>query len=87
MIRVGFVIGGYPPEEHKRRADVALSYSTAEIQVGIVDVAASPNRAFKVIRNKSAAMDPRYNPLRTAGINRRKGTVLAVDFLCCFNGR
>src|SRR5438093_13555081 len=42
MIRVGFVIGGYPPEEHKRRADVALSYSTQEIQVGIVDVAASP---------------------------------------------
>ena len=42
MIRVGFVIGGYPPEEHKRRADVALSYSTSEIQVGIVDVAASP---------------------------------------------
>ena len=42
MIRVGFVIGGYPPEEHKRRADVALSYSTPEIQVGIVDVAASP---------------------------------------------
>ena len=23
MIRVAFVIGGYPPEEHKRRADVA----------------------------------------------------------------
>ncbi len=42
MIRVAFVIGGYPPEEHKRRADVALSYSTAEVEVGIVDVAASP---------------------------------------------
>ena len=42
MIRIAFVIGGYPPEEHKRRADVALSYSTAEIRVGIVDVAASP---------------------------------------------
>jgi len=42
MTRVAFVIGGYPPEEHKRRADVALSYSTPEIQVGIVDVAASP---------------------------------------------
>src|SRR6266542_5288798 len=42
MIRVAFVIGGYPPEEHKRRADVALSYSTAEIQVGIIDVAATP---------------------------------------------
>ncbi len=42
MIRVAFVIGGYPPEEYKRRADVALSYSTAEIQVGIVDVQATP---------------------------------------------
>ena len=42
MIRVGFVIGGYPPEEHKRRADVAVSYSTADVQVGIVDVAATP---------------------------------------------
>ena len=42
MIRVAFVIGGYPPEEHKRRADVALSYSSAEVEVGIVDVAASP---------------------------------------------
>ena len=42
MIRVAFVIGGYPPDEHKRRADVVLSYSTNEIQVGIVDVKASP---------------------------------------------
>ncbi|MGH7827188.1 MAG: aspartate/glutamate racemase family protein [Candidatus Binatia bacterium] len=42
MIRVAFVIGGYPPEEHKRRAEVAMSYSTQEIQVGIVDVEASP---------------------------------------------
>jgi allantoin racemase len=42
MIRVAFVIGGYPPEEHKRRADVALSYSSADVEVGIVDVAASP---------------------------------------------
>src|ERR1043165_8620455 len=42
MIRVAFVIGGYPPEEHKRRSDVALAYSTAEIEGGIVDVAASP---------------------------------------------
>ncbi|MGH7816617.1 MAG: aspartate/glutamate racemase family protein [Candidatus Binatia bacterium] len=42
MIRVAFCIGGYPPEEYKRRADVALSYSTNEIRVGIVDVKASP---------------------------------------------
>jgi len=32
MIRVAFVIGGYPPEEHKRRADAALSYSSEEVQ-------------------------------------------------------
>ena len=42
MLRIAFVIGGYPPEEYQRRADVARSYSTAEIEVGIVDTNASP---------------------------------------------
>lgn len=42
MIRVAFAIGGYPPEEYQRRARLALSYATPEIQVGIVDVDASP---------------------------------------------
>jgi allantoin racemase len=42
MIRVAFVIGGYPPQERQRRIDVALSYSSAEVEVGIVDVEASP---------------------------------------------
>jgi len=42
MIRVAFVIGGYPPDEYKRRADVARSYSTSEIEVGIIDTKASP---------------------------------------------
>ena len=42
MIRVAFCIGGYPPEEFKRRADLALSYANAEVQVGIINVAASP---------------------------------------------
>lgn len=42
MIRVGFVVGEYPGEERKRRADVALSYSTADIEVGIVSVPATP---------------------------------------------
>lgn len=42
MIRIAFVIGGYPPEEYKRRADVARSYSTMEIEVGIIDTKASP---------------------------------------------
>jgi len=42
MLRIAFVIGGYPPEEYQRRADVARSYATAEIEVGIVDTKASP---------------------------------------------
>lgn len=42
MIRVAFCIGGYPPEEFKRRADLALSYANSEIEVGIINVEASP---------------------------------------------
>lgn len=42
MIRIAFVIGGYPPEEYQRRADVARSYASAEIEVGIIDTQASP---------------------------------------------
>jgi len=36
MIRVGFVVGEFPPEERTRRIDVALSYSSTEIEIGIV---------------------------------------------------
>ena len=32
MIRVAFCIGGYPPEEFKRRADLALSYANAKFK-------------------------------------------------------
>lgn len=42
MTRVAFVIGGYPPKEFQRRADVALSYATEEIRVGIMEAKASP---------------------------------------------
>jgi allantoin racemase len=42
MIRVAFVVGDYPPEQRKLREDVAKGYSTADIEVGIVSVAASP---------------------------------------------
>ena len=42
MVRVAFVIGGYPPEEHARREKVALSYSNSEIEVGIVSAPVSP---------------------------------------------
>lgn len=42
MIRVAFVIGQYPPAERKRREEAALAYSSAEVEVGIVSVPASP---------------------------------------------
>lgn len=42
MIRVAFLVGDYPPEQRKLREDVAKSYSSAEIEVGIVSVGASP---------------------------------------------
>jgi len=42
MIRVAFVIGDYPPEQRRRREDVARGYSSAEVEVGIVSVAARP---------------------------------------------
>lgn len=42
MIRVAFIVGDYPPAERKRREDVALSYSSAEVEVGIVSVEATP---------------------------------------------
>lgn len=42
MIRVAFVIGDYPPAERKLREDVAKSYASAEVEVGIISIAASP---------------------------------------------
>ena len=41
-IRVAFVVGEYPPDERKRREDAALAYSSAEVEVGIVSVKATP---------------------------------------------
>lgn len=42
MIRVAFCIGEYPEEEFRRREEVATSYSSADVDVGIVRVAANP---------------------------------------------
>jgi allantoin racemase len=42
MVRIAYIIGDYPPEERRKREDVALSYSTPDIQVGIVSVKATP---------------------------------------------
>jgi hypothetical protein len=41
-IRIAFVIGRYPPEERQRREQVALSYATPEIDIGIISTPASP---------------------------------------------
>jgi len=42
MIRVAFVIGDYPADQRRLREDVARSYSSADVEVGIVSVAARP---------------------------------------------
>src|SRR5436190_18599186 len=42
MVRVAFVIGDYPTAERRLREDVAKSYSSAEVEVGIVSVPARP---------------------------------------------
>ena len=42
MIRVAFCVGQYPPDERKLRIDAALSYASAEVEVGILDVQKSP---------------------------------------------
>lgn len=42
MVRIAFAIGEYPPAERKLREDVAKSYASADIEVGIVSVGASP---------------------------------------------
>ncbi|MFM0504809.1 aspartate/glutamate racemase family protein [Paraburkholderia caffeinilytica] len=35
MLKVAFVMGQYPEQEFKRRADVALSYASEEVHIGI----------------------------------------------------
>jgi hypothetical protein len=41
-IRIAFVIGQYPPEERKLREEVALSYATPDVEIGILSTPASP---------------------------------------------
>src|SRR2546423_8222432 len=42
MIRVAFVLGDYPAEQRRLREEAALSYSSAEVEVGILSVSARP---------------------------------------------
>jgi allantoin racemase len=42
MIRVAFIVGDYPNEERKLREEVAKSFASAEVGVGIVSVPPAP---------------------------------------------
>jgi allantoin racemase len=42
MIRIAFVIGDYPEEQFRLRTDAARRYASAEVEVGILRVAARP---------------------------------------------
>jgi len=42
VIRVAYVVGEYPGAERQRRIDCALACSSAEVEVGIIDVPATP---------------------------------------------
>src|SRR5262245_48171662 len=46
MIRVAFIIGEYPPEERRLREEVAKSYASGEVEVGILSVKPSPSAAL-----------------------------------------
>jgi allantoin racemase len=42
MVKVAFCVGQYPEPERQRRIDCAKSYATKEIEIGIIDIPASP---------------------------------------------
>ena len=42
MVRVAFVMGQYPEAEKRKRADAALAYASAEVEIGILEVEANP---------------------------------------------
>jgi allantoin racemase len=42
MVRVAFVIGQYPPDQRRLREEAAKAYESADVEVGILSVAARP---------------------------------------------
>ncbi len=42
MIRVAYCVGEYPEVERQRRIDVAMSYASEEVEVGIIPIEATP---------------------------------------------
>jgi len=78
---VAFCIGGYPPEEFKRRADLALSYANAEIQVGIINVEASPY-FYGITPTEIQLVAPAFIGARYSGIRMlicRSASLAIVD--------
>src|SRR6476620_835612 len=59
MVRVAFAIGDYPPEERRIREETAKSYASADVEVGIVSVGASPYNGLGPAELKLVAPD--YN--------------------------
>lgn len=46
MVRVALVMGTYPGPERERRADLGRSYSGGDLEVGIIEVPASPYKGL-----------------------------------------
>ena len=42
MARIAFVVGTYPPAEQQRRIDAALSFASADVEIGIIQIEATP---------------------------------------------
>lgn len=59
MIKIAFVVGSYPPAEQERRERLALSYTTAEMRVGIIRLEASPY-VHGLSAADVAAIEPAY---------------------------
>lgn len=55
VVRVAFVIGQYPPEQRKLREDVAKSYATPEIEIGILSVPLAPFNELLPAEQQQAA--------------------------------
>ena len=69
MIRVAFIIGDYPPEERRLREEVARSFSTAEVEVGILSVKPSPFGGLSPAEIHSVSNDETRTPLIESSLN------------------
>ncbi len=54
-VRIAFVIGQYPPDQRKLREDVAKSYATPEIEIGVLSVPLTPFNELLPAEQQQAA--------------------------------